>query len=495
MAGFLSGLMIHVRRYLEQQTRSQLIDLEAAAGKMTLARSTMSTLERESTESDRVGSAELTPQARRAIWGAFLGFFVDNYDIFLPIIALAPAIGYFIPKSIPPATAAIASAMIFATTLIGRPLGAFIFGHLADTIGRKRTTVISVTGFAVVTLVIAVLPGYAQWGSAVIFIFIALRLIDGIFLGGEYTSASPLAMEYCPKSQRGFYGAVIQSAASLGTAAISLVTLAVLLVVPAAGPDAPYLHWGWRIPFVVGAAMAFGLAVYYERSVDESELWRKAAHSEAPLKSLFRGENLRSFLQVFTVMTGFWLSLNASLAVMPQLLVAQMGVTGTSLTIVLVVAYVALAVVYVIGGAVSQRIGRRLYLMVMGALSAVFGTYFYYQLINTAPGNFSTILWLTTLTTVLVVAPGALSTVYINERFRTSVRASGFGLGYSLAIILPAFYVFYQTALANFMPAKYTVLILVVVGALLIIVGAACGPETKDADFSNFSACRRMSAN
>src|SRR5215467_15229721 len=114
----------------------------------------------------------LTPQARRAIWGAFVGFFVDNYDIFLPVIALAPAIIFFIPEHVPPTTAAIASAMIFATTLIGRPLGAFIFGHYADTLGRKRTTVVAVTGFGVVTLLIALLPGYEHWGTAVIFIFI-----------------------------------------------------------------------------------------------------------------------------------------------------------------------------------------------------------------------------------------------------------------------------------------------------------------------------------
>ena len=186
-------------------------------------------------------------------------------------------------------------------------------------------------------------------------------------------------------------------------------------------------------------------------------------------------------------MTGFWLSLNASLAVMPPFLATQLGIRGTNLTIMLVVAYVVLAVVYVIGGAVSQRIGRRAYLMVMSALSAVFGTYFYYQLINAAPGHFSSIFWLTTITTVLVVAPGALSTVYINERFRTGVRASGFGLGYSLAIILPAFYVFYQAALANLMPFKYTVLVLVVIGAVLIFIGAAMGPETKDADFTSGS--------
>jgi MFS family permease len=396
----------------------------------------------------------LTPQARRAILGAFIGFFVDNYDIFLPVIALAPAIAYFIPSTLSPTTAAVASAMIFATTLIGRPLGAFIFGHYADTLGRKRTTVVAVTGFGVVTLLIALLPGYERWGVAVIFIFIALRLIDGIFLGGEYTSANPLAMEHCPKPKRGFYGAIIQSAASVGTAAISLVTLVVLLAMPAGDLTSPYVQWGWRIPFLVGAVMAFALAYYYQYSVEESEVWKKAeqtAHTESPIKTLFRGENLRSFLQVFVVMTGF---------------------------------YIVLAVVYVIGGAISQRIGRRAYLMAASAVSAVLGTFFYYLLLNSAPGNTPMITLLTTVTTVLVVAPGALSTVYINERFQTGVRASGFGLGYSLAIVLPAFYVFYQAGLAHFMPFNYTVLVLVVIGAALIFVGAAWGPETKDVDFA-----------
>lgn len=431
-------------------------------------------------------SEKLTRPARRAIWGAFVGFFVDNYDIFLPVIALAPAIHFFIPKTLDKTTAEIAAAMIFATTLIGRPLGAVIFGHFADTLGRKRVTVLCVLGFGIVTLLIAALPGYQHWGEAVIWIFIALRLVDGIFLGGEYTSANPLAMEYCPKEKRGFYGAVIQSAASLGTAFIALVTLAVLVAIPGGDLDAPYVRWGWRIPFVVGALMAFALAAYYQFSVEESEVWRKAdrtKHTKSPLKTLFQGDNLKSFLQVFVVMTGFWLSLNASLAVMPGLLAGRMGVRGTHLTLALVVSYVVLAIFYVIGGAVSQRIGRRAYLMGTSMLSAVLGTYFYYRLLNASPGDLPTIILLSTITTVLVVLPGALGCVYINERFRTNIRASGFGLGYSLAIVLPAFYVFYQAGLAHFMPFNYTVLVLVVVGAALIFVGAALGPETKDVDF------------
>ncbi|MDR3453266.1 MAG: MFS transporter [Rhodoferax sp.] len=433
---------------------------------------------------------EATPQARRAVWGAFAGFFVDNYDIFLPVIALAPAMIYFIPKTLSPTTAAIVGAMIFAATLIGRPLGAIIFGHFADTIGRKKVTVVCVLGFGVVTLMIAALPGYQQWGDAVLWVFIVLRLIDGIFLGGEYTSANPLAMEYSPKAKRGLYGAIIQSAASLGTAAISLVTLAVLYFLPAGSLDSPYVQWGWRVPFIVGALMAFGLAYYYHTSVEESEVWRKAGkaeRTESPLKALFRGENLRSFLQVFVVMTGFWLSLNAALAIMPGLLVKRLHVTGTHLTFMLVVAYVVLAIGYIIGGAVSQRIGRRTYLMATSAVSATAGTYFYYQLLSAEPGNLLNIGVLATIAIVLVVLPGALGTVYINERFQTGVRASGFGLGYSLAIVLPAFYVFYQAGLAHFMPFDYTVLVLGAVGAVLIFIGAAWGPETKDVDFHHKS--------
>lgn len=432
-------------------------------------------------------SAEkLSPRQRRAVWGAFVAFFVDNYDIFLPVIALGPAIHYFLPKSLNPTTAMLAGSMIFASTLIGRPLGAIIFGYFADKVGRKKVTVVSVFGFGVITVLIGILPGYQHWGEAIIWIFIVLRFIDGVFLGGQYTGATPLAMETCPKSKRGLYGSVIQSAASWGTALIALVTLGVLSIAPGGDLDAPYVQWGWRIPFFIGAAMAFGLGFYYLRSIEESRLWQKAeeAHkTKNPLKALFRGKNLMNFLQVFVFMTGFWLLLDASLAVMPGLLAGTMGVRGMHLTFALVISYVVLAIFYILGGVISQRIGRRRFLMAAAVIAAVLGTFFYYLLLNSASSGLPMIVLLATVTTTLVVLPGALSAVYINERFHTDVRASGFGIGYSLAIILPSFYGFYQAGLAYFMPSKYTVLALVVIGAVLLFIGAAWGPETKDVDF------------
>jgi MFS family permease len=129
----------------------------------------------------------------------------------------------------------------------------------------------------------ALLPGYEQWGIAAVIIFIALRLVDGVFLGGEYTSANPLAMEYSPKEKRGLYSALIMTGYPLALAAISAITTVLLFLLPAGDINSPYVQWGWRIPFLIGAALAFALVVYYARSVSESELFEESG-----------GANLRS---------------------------------------------------------------------------------------------------------------------------------------------------------------------------------------------------------
>ncbi|HET7478081.1 MAG TPA: MFS transporter [Rubrobacteraceae bacterium] len=429
------------------------------------------------------GQGTLNPHAKSAIRGAWLGFFVDMFDIYLPIVVLAPALIYFVSPDLSASATAIVGGSIFAATLIGRPIGAFIFGHYADKIGRRRATIISVTGFAIGTGLIALLPGYQHWGIGAVVLFILLRFIDGIFLGGEYTSASPLAMEYSPKEKRGFYGALIMTGYPLAYAAISILTLILLQFIPAGDLNSPYVQWGWRIPFILGSLMAFGLVFYYVRSVHESEVFEESGGTESPLRELFRGQNLWSFLQVFVMMGGFWLTLYTASAMLPGLLTSELGMSGTRLTITLAVAFLVLAGGYMAAGVISQRVGRRPYLIANAIGMAVIGTFFYYLLISTAPKNLFAIILLVTIVVTVVTAPWGLTTTYINERFRTGVRASGFGLGYSLAVIPPAFYAFYQAGLASFMPFKYTPLPLLVLGALLMLIGAAWGPETKDVDF------------
>src|SRR5919202_3908166 len=148
----------------------------------------------------------LGPKGRKAVRGAFVGFFVDMFDVYLPIVVLAPATIYFVSSDLSAPATALVSGSIFAATLVGRPLGAIIFGHFADAIGRRRTTIISITGFGVCTLLMALLPGYQQWGVAAGVMLIILRLVDGAFIGGEYSAANPLAMEYSPKEKRPLRG-------------------------------------------------------------------------------------------------------------------------------------------------------------------------------------------------------------------------------------------------------------------------------------------------
>ncbi|HZY65187.1 MAG TPA: MFS transporter [Rubrobacteraceae bacterium] len=333
-------------------------------------------------------AGELSPLGRHAVRGAWMGFFVDMFDIYLPIIVLAPAIAYFIAPEMGQATIAIVGGTIFAATLIGRPMGAAIFGHIGDTVGRKRATILALSGSGVATLLMALLPGYALLGTLIVVIFVALRLINGIFVGGVYTSANPLAMEYSPKEKRGFYGALIMTGYPLAYAAISLITLVLLQFIPAGDLNSPYVQWGWRIPFLISTIMIFALVYYFVNSVAESQLF-EAAHesdesegeSESPVIELFKGENLRSFLQVFVLMGGFWLTLYAPSAMLPPLLTNELGLSGTRLTITLSIAFLVLAAGYIAAGVIGQRIGRRLFLIVASIIMATVGTFLYYLIV------------------------------------------------------------------------------------------------------------------
>ena len=422
-------------------------------------------------------------KAERAIRGAFFGFFVDMFDIYLPVVVLAPAIKYFVSPDLSDGATSLVTGAIFAATLVGRPVGALIFGHFADRIGRKKTTLVSVTGFGVLTVVIGCLPGYATWGVASVVLFIALRFIVGVFVGGEYTAASPLAMEYSPKERRGQNSARIMVGFPLAFFTISGLTLIMLQIAPSGDPSAPYSVWGWRIPFFVGGLIALAFVVYFARQVEESEVFEAEGGSEeAPVKQLLARDTIGHFAQVFVLMTGFWLSLNTVTAILPELLKDTVGLSDTNASLALMIAAIANAGGYLAVGHLAQRFGRRPFLIAWGLSAAVLGTFVYWVLLHFKPSALPAAILLTAATVVLVGPCWAMITAYINERFHTGVRASGFGLGYSLAVVIPSFYAFYQGLLGHVMSSTYTVLPLLVIGGLLITVGGALGPETRDVD-------------
>lgn len=419
-------------------------------------------------------------QGRNALRGALIAYFVDMYDIYLPIVVLAPALGYFIPPGTSTSNTSLVGGGILATTLLGRPVGAAIFGHFADTLGRRRTTLVAVSGFGVCTLALALLPGYHRWGTGAIVVLLTLRFVDGVFLGGEYTAANPLAMESAPPRRRGVYSAVINSGFPLAYATASLLTLGLLHVMPSGGPDSDYTRWGWRIPFLIGAAMSLVLLAYYRSAVGESALWRQAPRNPTPIKDLFTGSDARGFAQVLLLMTGLWLSLQTVSAILPGVLGQTLHLTSTRITLVLTVTYLLLVPVSLGVGALSQRYGRRRCLIVLTAAGASAALAAYALLIAAHPRNLVVIGLLVVVTVTIVDVPFALMPAYINERFTLGVRGSGYGLAYSLSVVVPSLYSFYQLWLAHLMPARYTALPLLALGALLALAGATWGPETKD---------------
>jgi MFS family permease len=424
------------------------------------------------------------PRKRNAIKGAFASEFIDMFDIYLPVVVLSPVMFLFQPPNLSGGAQAILASLVFITTLLGRPVGALLFGIIADRLGRRTASIYSVSGFGAVTLLIALLPGYDGIGVASYWLLVVLRFVDGIFLGGGYTGAMPLAIEYSKKEERGVVGGFVLSAFCASYLCINLVALLMLVLFPLEGPGSPYVLWGWRIPFVLGAALAFALAAYYVSSVVESEIWRGgAARQRVPLSSLVRGRGGRDLAQVLLMMSGFWLTQNMITIYLPTGLLSQtLHLNGLQVTSTLMFTYFVLFFSYIAAGAIGQRVGRRRFFVVVGPLIATVGAAILYVLANAASLSLTTVTLLVCVMAVLVTSPWGVIVTYINERFATDVRATGFGVGFSLSVIIPSFYAFYLTGLSAWIPPGIAPVALLCLGGLLGMVGALMGPETRDVD-------------
>jgi MFS family permease len=420
-------------------------------------------------EPDVIGPPMVQPGVRRAVRGGIFGNYVDQFDIFLPIIALAPAAAHLFGSENLVSNAG----LIFVATLLGRPLGAAVFGPVADRLGRTVTTKIALAGIALTMLLIALVPSHAVLGEGTLAIILVLRLLGGIFLGGEYTSAIPLAMEWSEPRRRGLASGLIMWMSPWANATIAAVVFALLSVLDLE----TYSAWGWRIPFLLGSLMACGMLVYYRSYIAEAPAWKQAPKGTNPLREILLGEHRGALAQVFVLMSGLWLFTYMAIPVLTGQLKVDLHLSAQTISFVMMCATAISAFGMVGCGHLSTLVGRRRFFVCFGLTAAVLAPVTYLA-IFTAEGTTGLLLIVVALQLVTVSGYGPVG-AYLAERFPTAVRSSGYGLSYSLSIVLPALYPYYLPPLQHVLGNHAAIAILLIVAGLLVMTGALAGPETS----------------
>ena len=369
----------------------------------------------------------------RVLFASLIGTTIEFFDFY--IYATAAVIVFpklFFPQS-DPTTATLQSFATFALAFIARPVGSALFGHFGDRIGRKATLVAALLTMGISTVVIGLLPTYAQVGVAAPALLALCRLGQGIGLGGEWGGAVLLATENAPPGRRAWYGMFPQLGAPLGF----LCSTGIFLLLTEVMTDAQFLAWGWRIPFVASAALVFvGLWVRlritetpdFQKALDRDErvkLPMLTAVREHPFALVTGTFALVATFVLFYLMTVFALSWGTSKLGYARehfLMLQMVGVLFFALTIPLSALY-------------ADRFGRRNAMIVATVLIIGFGVVFAPLL--ESGSDLGVLAFLALGLGAMGLTYGPCGTI-LAEMFPTAVRYTGASLAFNLAGILGA---------------------------------------------------------
>jgi Sugar (and other) transporter len=316
----------------------------------------------------------MTAEERKVIFASSLGTVFEWYDFYI-----YGTLGVFLAKyffsTVPANVAFIFTLLAFAAGFAVRPFGALIFGRLGDMIGRKYTFLITMTLMGMGTFFIGMLPGYASWGIAAPIVLIALRLVQGLALGGEYGGAATYVAEHAPKNRRGYYTSWIQTTATLG---LFMALLLVLGIRNWQGEEV-FGDWGWRIPFLLSGILLI-ISIWIRLTLNESPVFQRMKEegrtSKRPLTEAF-GEWQHAKIAIFAL-----LGATAGEAVVWYggqfyalfFLTQTIKVPAVTAQILIVTALALGTPFFIIFGILSDKIGRKPIILAGFLLAAV--TYF-----------------------------------------------------------------------------------------------------------------------
>ncbi|RJO72122.1 MFS transporter [Nocardia panacis] len=365
-----------------------------------------------------------------------IGNLVEWYDWYVYAAFSVYFAKTFFPKDNPTAQL-MSTAAVFAVGFLMRPIGGWLLGRYADRFGRRSALTLSVTVMAAGSLLIAVTPGYKTIGLLAPAVLLIARLLQGLSVGGEYATSATYLSEVASAGRRGFYSSFQYVTLVAG----QLVALGVQIIMQQFLTEAQMANWGWRIPFVIGAAGAL-IVMWLRRHMDESEQFQAEsqqadAASETPAK---RG-SLRLLLQyprecllVVGLTLGGTVAFYTYTTYMQKFMINTAHIPKGTAAWINFIALLVFVVLQPLAGALSDRIGRRKLLLFFGICGTLFTVPIMFAIQHTQNAVKAWGLMMVAL--IIISGYTSINAIVKAELFPTRIRALGVGLPYALTVAI-----------------------------------------------------------
>lgn len=430
------------------------------------------------------GSNEAWPIGRRqmltAIIASSLGWALDLFDLFI-LLYVAPVIGrLFFPSDHPTLSLAAVYAS-FAVTLLMRPFGSALFGSYADRYGRRGTMIVAVIGVGISTALFGALPTIAQAGVLAPIIFLILRLVQGLFVGGVVSSTHTIGTETVPPYWRGaMSGLVGGGGAGIGALLASIA----YFVTTEAFPGDAYAVWGWRCMFFSGIISSV-LGFFIFNRLEESPIWAElkakrgaAGVMKAPVRTLFSREYLPILLVNLMMTIGGGAGYYLTSGYLPTFLKVVSKIPSDSASLILIAGSLVALVASIAAGHCSTIFGRKKALLTLALIRIVV-----LPLCILGMAGTQSLALIATYALVLTFfgnAGYAPLLIFLNERFPTALRSTGTGLswniGFAIGGLMPTFVSLAATTTQE-LPNMLAIFLFAI--SVLFLAGALVIPETR----------------
>jgi MHS family alpha-ketoglutarate permease-like MFS transporter len=364
----------------------------------------------------------------RMIFLGSLGNLVEWYDFYAYTAFALYFASAFFPTS-DPVVQQLNAAVLFAATFLVRPFGGWLFGYLADRYGRRLSLTLSVACMCFGSLLIAVTPTFATIGYAAPIILAVARVIEGLSLGGEYGASATYLSEVAEPKRRGFYSS-FQYVTLIGGQLTAIIVL--LLLQQVFLTDQQLRAWGWRIPFLIGAALAIFAAVM-RRNLEETPAFleaKKTAKPSGSLRGLLRYP--REILLVIGLTAGGTAAFYTFTTYMQTFVKLSVGLSDQQTTLVIFATLVFATFLQPLYGAISDKIGRKPVLMMFG----VVGTLTTVPILTAMQHTNSPLIVFILICAAWIFTAGytSINAIVKAELFPTAIRATGVGVPYALTV-------------------------------------------------------------